>query len=141
MGVGTTLTSSWTQRGVRNEAPPAQQLVVGSEVAGAGGLGAGRLSPDTRNSLYKRIKSVALFSGQGTKGSECSFVWRCPHPPPPHSPFFFLPLSHCWLCLCPHACGGRRWSGGDGLGTDSPGGAICAGVGSTGAEKLNSIFN
>lgn len=139
MGVGTALISSWTQRGVWNEAQPAQQLVVGSEVAGAGGLGAGRLSPDTRNSLYERIKSGALFSGPGNQGLRMLF---CVEVPPPHSPFFFLPLSHCWLCLCPHAWWwGELWSGGDGLGTDSPGGAICAGVGSTGAEKLNSIFN
>lgn len=89
MGAGTALTSSWTQRGVRNEAQPAQQLVVGSEVARVGGLGAGRLSPDTRNSLYERIKSEHCSLGQGTKGSECSFVWRC-SPPPTYSPFFFF---------------------------------------------------
>ena len=134
MGAGTTLTSSWTQRGARNEAQPAQQLVVGSEVTGAGGLGAGRLSPDTRNSLYERIKSGALFSGPGNQGLRMLF---CVEGAPP---LLFLPLSHCWLCLCPHPRGERQ-SGRDGLGTDCPGGAICAGVGSTGAEKLNSIFN
>lgn len=96
-------------------------------------LGCCLLTPET---LFMKGSSREHCSlGQGTKGSECSFVWSAP---PTHSPFFFLPLSHCWLCLCPYAW---RWGGGDGLGTDSPGGAICAGVGSTGAEKLNSIFN
>ena len=103
-----------------------------------GGLGTGRLSPDTRNSLYERIKSGALFSGPGNQGLRMLFCVEVP--PHTHSPFFFLPLSHCWLCLCPRAWWGAM-DGGDGLGTDSPGGAICAGVGSTGAEKLNSIFN
>lgn len=104
MGVGTALISSWTQRGVRNEAQPAQQLVVGSEVAGVGGLGAGRLSPDTRNSLYERIKSGALFSGPGNQGLRMLFCVEVPPHTP--SPFFFLSLSHCWLCLCPSAWGG-----------------------------------
>lgn len=110
MGVGTALISSWTQRGVRNEAQPAQQLVVGSEVAGVGGLGAGRLSPDTRNSLYERIKSGALFSGPGNQGLRMLF---CVEVAPTHtpSPFFFLPLSHCWLRLCPHAWRGRGGRG------------------------------
>lgn len=84
MGAGTAFISSWTQRGVRNEAQPAQQLVVGSEVAGVGGVGAGRLSPDTRNSLYERIKSGALFSGLGNQGLRMLFCVKVtpPHPPP-----------------------------------------------------------
>lgn len=106
VGVGTALVSSWTQRGVRNEAQPAQQLVVGSEVACAGSLGAGRLSPDTRNSLYERIKSGALFPRPGNQGLRMLFCVEVP--PPTHSPFFFLPLSHCWLCLCPPCLGGGR---------------------------------
>lgn len=89
-----------------------------SEVARVGGLGAGRLPPDTRNSLYERIKSEHCSLGQGTKGSECSFVWRCSPPPtyPPFFFFFFLPLSHCGLRLSPHA-----WRGGGGGGVGGGG--------------------
>ena len=107
MGVGTALTSSWTQRGVRNEAPRQHSSwwwAVKWPVQG--GLGAGRLSPDTRNSLYERIKSGALFSGPGNQGLRMLFCVEVP--PHTHSPFFFLPLSHCWLGLCPHAWG-ERW--------------------------------
>ena len=136
--MGTALTSSWTQRGARNEAPPAQQLVPGSEVAGAGGLGAGRLSPDTRNSLYERIKSGALFSGPGNQGLRMLF---CVEVLPTHTlPLLFSPFEPLLAVPLPPCLGGAM-DGGDGLWTDSPGGAICAGVGSTGAEKLNSIFN
>lgn len=90
MGAGTALTSSWTQRGARNEAQPAQQLVVGSEVAGVGGLGTGRLSPDTKNSLYERIKSGALFSGPGNQGLRMLF---CVEVPPHSLPLLFSPFE------------------------------------------------
>ena len=73
-------------------------------VRAAWALGGCLLTPET---LFMKGSSPKHCSpGQGTKGSECSFVWRCS--PRTHSPFFFLPLSHCWLCLCPHAWG-ERW--------------------------------
>lgn len=69
----------------------------------AGRQGAGRLSPDTRNSLYERIKSGVCSPGQGTKGSD-ALLWRWP---PTHSPSFspFEPL----LAVPPAPCLGERW--------------------------------
>lgn len=60
---------------------------------------------------------------------------------PTHTlPLLFSPFEPLLAVPLPPCLGGAM-DGGDGLWTDSPGGAICAGVGSTGAEKLNSIFN
>lgn len=121
-------------RGVRNEAPPAQQLVVGSEVA-TRAAGAGRLSPP--ETLFMKGSSREHCSpGQGTRAQNALLAVEVA---PQHLPFFFSPFEPLLAVPLPPCLGAM--DGGDGLGTDSPGGAICAGVRSTGAEKLNSIFN
>lgn len=57
----------------------------------------------------------------------------CVKVPPPTVPLPFSPFEP--LLAVPRRPGwgvggtGEPWSGGDGLGTDSPGGTICAGVG------------
>ena len=77
-----------------------------------GGLGAGRLSPDTRNSLYERIKSGALFSGPGNQGLRMLFCVAVP--PPTHSPFFFPPFEPLLAVPLPPCLGGSdgwwRWA-------------------------------
>lgn len=83
-------------------AQPAQQLVVGSEVASEGGLGSGRLSPDTRNSRCERIKLGALFSGPGNQGLRMLF---CVEVPPPTLSLLFSPFEPLLAVLVPPCLG------------------------------------
>lgn len=131
---------SWTQRGAGMKPRQHSSWWWAVKWPARGSLGrwaACLLTPET---LFMKGSSQEHCSpGQGTKGSEMLFCVEVA--PPQHTPpsFFFSPFEPLLAVPLPPCLGGAM-DGGDGLGTDSPGGAICAGVGSHWAEKLN-IFN
>lgn len=72
-------------------------------------LGGCLLTPET---LFMKGSSREHCSlGQGTKGSECSFVWRWP---PPHTlPLLFSPFEPLLAVPLPPCLGGRGGGVGD----------------------------